>query len=68
MDSLEKQRIESQINQLILPYADNYSGPQGYRITNTLTGITEFRPEFMNHLPDGVRVSIEDLVKRLNAF
>ena len=66
MDSLEKQRIESQIRQLADTYAMNFKG-MIYRQKNTFTGIEKFTPEFLNHLPSGVRAELEKLEKELNA-
>lgn len=67
MDSLERQRIESQISQLIDPYIKTYHGKQGIRITNLFTEQTSFEPEFLDHLPSGTKSTLEVFVKRLNA-
>lgn len=66
MDSLKKQRIESQINQLISPYLKNFKG-MVYRTTDTFYERTEFTKEFLDQLPPGIKSMLDDLVKELNA-
>lgn len=56
MDSLKRQRIESQIRQLIAPYIDSYKGgSQGIQLSDIDTGHTKFNPEFLDHLPAGTK-------------
>ena len=67
MKSLEKQKIENQINELIVLHIKTYNGKQGIRITDIFSGQTYFESEFLSHLPSDVKSSLDVLVKRLNA-
>lgn len=66
MNSLKRQRIENQINQLITPHFKNFKG-MVYRKTNTFSNNTEFTKEFLDQLPTDIKSVLDDLVKELNA-
>ena len=65
MDSLEKQRIESQLRQLTDSYAETFKGT--YRKKNTFTGVEKFTPEFLDYLPPSIKSLVLELEEQLNA-